>query len=822
MPDIIDRFTAHLRNVLTRALCLVVETQAGQIQPEHLLWGVATEEGSVGAEILRKGKIDADRLRALLGVPEAPLSVDRIPQQTLPPLSEPAKRVIEKAVLTATAYEHAYVGTEHLIAGLLQVSNATIATFLKDTNANVDEVRRQLQIIMQGTQQFSDVRIMTQEGALTPWTPEPGDASRNKEEDDGGPLATLEYFATELTDEEEELDPVIGREEEIQRIMEILSRRTKNNPLLIGEPGVGKTAIVEGLARKILEHDVPPALLNKRVFALDVGALVAGTMYRGEFEGRMKQIIDEVRDNPDVILFIDEAHMLIGAGSASGSMDAANMLKPALARGWIHCIAATTPAEYKKHFEQDGALERRFQPVTVAEPSVEETVEILRGLAPSYERYHHVSLPDETLAFAATASERYLPSSRLPDKAIDLIDEAAAARTVADRSPEHIALKKLVEQLDMVRGQKKTAIVEERYLDASLHQVQETRVERELAHAEQSKEQRFLGIITEEDIARVIERKTGLRLSVQAHDRTELARMERTLKSAIVGQPEVIRTVADHIRRARVGIRRERRPLASFLFVGPSGSGKTELARQIAQAVFHSKHGLIRLDMSEFVERYSLSKLIGSPPGYVGYRDEALLTDRVKKQPHAVVLFDEIEKAHPDIHNILLQILEEGELTDATGRTVSFRQCIVILTSNAATNQFTNGGLGFAARDMTDADVRRRLEEWLRPELLNRLDRICLFHPLSTKQLESVADRELKHLKAELKRDHRVLEWDPAILAHLASQSAASSMGARHIRQQINELIGTLIADQLLKTPTSSAFRLIVHNGHIDLDPETR
>ncbi|MEK7108285.1 MAG: ATP-dependent Clp protease ATP-binding subunit, partial [Patescibacteria group bacterium] len=710
MHDIIDRFTSHLRNVLTRALCLVVETKATQIEPEHLLWGIATEEGSVGAEILHKGKIDTERLRVLLGAPEHLSAEVRTSQEALPPLSEPSKRVIEKAVLTATVYEHPYVGTEHLIAGLMQVSNKTIATFLKDTNANVEEVRRQLQVILRGTQQFSDVRVTTGDAPLAPWTPEQTEQAGDEPD---SPLATLEYFADELTMDINELDPVVGREEEIERIMEVLSRRTKNNPMLIGEPGVGKTAIVEGLARKILEHDVPPTLLNKRIFALDLGALVAGTMYRGEFEGRMKQIIDEVRDNPDVILFIDEAHMMMGAGSASGSMDAANLLKPALARGWIRCIGATTPAEYKKHFEQDGALERRFQPVAVREPSVEETIEILRGLAPTYERHHCVALPDETLIFAARASERYLPANQLPDKAIDLIDEAAAARTVADRSPAHVALKHLTAGLEDIRTKKKVAIDEERYLDASLHHVQESRMEQELFQAQHTQEQRFLGVITVEDIARVIERRTGTRLSLDAHDRTELLQIERALKRVIVGQSDVVRTVATHMRRARMGIRAQNRPLASFLFVGPSGSGKTELAKALADALYQNKRHLIRLDMSEFVERYSLSKLIGSPAGYVGYRDEALLTDRVKKQPHSVVLFDEIEKAHPDIHNLLLQILEEGELCDATGRSISFRHTVVILTSNASANHFANGGIGFGDQAIDAMDVRKRLEDTL-------------------------------------------------------------------------------------------------------------
>lgn len=818
--DIVDKFTSHLRNVLTRALLLTIETNKDAIAPEHLLWSVATEKGCVGAEILRKADLDAQALSVFLGAPNGISATKRLPSDVLPQLSEPSKRVIEKAVLTATLYEHHHVGTEHLIAGMLQVGSTELAAYLRTSSVNMEELRTQLTKILRGTQQFPHIHIQGAESSLLK---EDTDGHGEHTHEEAGESSALEFFATELTAEVSQLDPVIGRTDEIQRLMEILSRRTKNNPVLVGEPGVGKTAIVEGLARNIVLGDVPPALLNKRIFALDLGSLIAGTVYRGEFEGRLKQIIEEVRENPEIILFIDELHMIVGAGSASGSLDAANLLKPALARGWIRCIGATTPAEYKKHIEQDGALERRFQQITVDEPSPAEALHILRGLSPIYETHHQVSITDEALVYAVEASARYLPGLQLPDKAIDLIDEAAASLTVADRSPKVKAWKRLEKDLQSTRTQKRAAILEERFLDASIHKVREEQLTDAVSTAETETKNRHLGVVDVTVVARVLERKTGMSLQgLLPQDRTHLKTMERKLKRIIFGQADVIAAVTKHVRRAKAGLHTYERPLASFLFVGPSGTGKSELAKQLAQLVFARKNSLIRIDMSEFVERHSLSKLIGSPAGYVGYRDEAMLTDKVKKQPHSVVLFDEIEKAHPDVHNLLLQILENGELTDATGRVISFKHAIVILTSNLGATQFLNGQMGFNGAPISEQDVRALLQQHLRPELINRIDCIGVFRPLQEKHLLLVAERELRLLQTHMERDARSLIWSTEVKEHLVRLNAADVAGARQIRQRVSDLIATRIADELLIEPNINDVSLTINNGQIDLQIKTR
>jgi len=639
-------------------------------------------------------------------------------------------------------------------------------------------------------------------------------------------LPALEYFATELTVDEAvaDLDPVIGRSQEILRIMEILSRRTKNNPILVGDPGVGKTAIIEGLARNIVEGNVPAALLNKRIFALDLSSLIAGTMYRGEFEGRLKQIVDEAREHPEVILFIDEIHMIIGAGATSGSMDAANMLKPALARGWIRCIGATTPMEYKKHIESDGALERRFQTVGVKEPSVEDTIEILRGVRRNYEKFHSVKISDDAIVFAAEASEKYIHTNQLPDKAIDLIDEAAAALRVKKISPSDVSWRSLHKDLKDIRKQKREAIVEERFMDASLHKEEENRILDELEAAENRNSRRRLGTVGVKDVTAVLERVAGIKAGgLGFSERRHLIGLSKALKQHIFGQDDVIDKVSLHVRRAKMGISSHKRPLASFLFVGPSGTGKTEFASQLASYVFQDDNALIRLDMSEFVEGFSVSKLVGSPAGYVGYKDTALLTDAVKNKPNCVVLFDEIEKAHKDVHNLMLQILEHGELKDATGRSISFRNAIIVMTSNIGAHKFTDESLGFNKADASvDEDVRKILRQELRPEMLNRLDEIAVFKPLSRKDLLSVAERELLILKNHLLSKDLALEWSPDIRNRLVDSSDVKIAGARHIRRSVNEHIAGLIADTLLVKPKARELFASVDGDKIDLKVKTR
>lgn len=827
MPkDIVEKFTSHLKNVLTRALCLVAETGADTISTEHLLWSVSTEEGSVGAEILRKSNIKPEILREFIGAPESLDFSSTLPTDALPRLSEQAKRVIEKAVLTATIYEHHYVGTEHLIAGILQVSNRHLASFFQTASVNVDDIRHQLSVIMKGTQSFPELESATNTDkslSIPDADIQIGDLTDDINQSD---LPALDYFAVELTtpDAIVDLDPVIGRDDEIERLMEILMRRTKNNPVLIGEPGVGKTAIVEGLARNIVEGNVPPALMNKRIFALDLGSLIAGTVYRGEFEGRMKQIIDEVRDEPDIVLFVDELHMIMGAGSASGSLDAANMLKPALARGWIRCIGATTPTEFKKHIESDGALERRFQSITVDEPSVEDTVEILRGLAPRYEEFHRVKISDEALVYAAEASDRYIHDNALPDKAIDLLDEAAASMRVQETSESEEPWRKWTRELRALRQDKRSAVVEERFLDASMHKEKEESLEEKIRTSQENSMSVCLGTIGVSHIARIVERRTGTRASsLLDGDRERLSNLHNMLNAEIFGQAHVIDTVSAAIRRAKTGVRSYDKPLSSFMFVGPSGTGKSELARQIALQVFENKQSLIRLDMSEYVEGYSISKLVGSPAGYVGYRDQARLTDTIKQKPHSVVLFDEIEKAHPDVLNLLLQILEHGELTDATGRNVSFKNAIIVLTSNVGAEKFESGAMGFSEDpNISHKDVVHSLKDQFRPELLNRLEHICVFNPLEAEHLKAIASRELNLLADLLKHESVEFSWSDRILKHLIEPTDVRKSGARGIKQRVQNLIADRVADHILKSPEDKELHATINKSQIDLRAKTR
>jgi ATP-dependent Clp protease ATP-binding subunit ClpC len=808
---------------LTRSLVLVAETGADTITPEHLLWGVATEQGSVGSEILRKSNISPDGLREHIGVPLGIPDSDVIAADALPRLSEQSKRVIEKAVLTATVYEHRYIGTEHLIAGILQVSNKPLAAFFKNSNVNIDEIRHQLNIIMKGTQAFPKINQDRVEEKRSISLTDADLGGHDLDED----LAhtdqpTLEYFGVELTTPSaiKDIDPVIGRDKEIQRVIEILTRRTKNNPILVGDPGVGKTAIIEGLARRIVEGNVPASLMHKRVFALDLGGLIAGTVYRGEFEGRMKQIIDEVREQPDIILFIDEVHMIMGAGSASGSLDAANMLKPALARGWIRCIGATTPPEYKKHIESDGALERRFQNVSVNEPSLEDTKEILRGLTSRYEEYHHVTIPEEVIDYAVNAANRHIHDNALPDKAIDLIDEASAMVRVNNMTEGDSSWQGLIKDLRALREEKRSAVVEERFLDASMHKQQESQLQEKIQVSREKADKAHFGILTIADIAKVLERQTGVRVNtLLTEERKALENLSETIQSELFGQDDVVSKVSSAVRRARLGIQQHDRPQATFMFVGPSGTGKSELARLIAKHVFYDEKALIRLDMSEYAEGYSVSKLVGSPAGYVGYRDTARLTDSVKQRPHSVVLFDEIEKAHSDVHHLLLQILEHGELSDATGRNISFKNAIIVLTSNVGAEKFENGTIGFNETDSIDrSEIMRALKDQFRPELLNRLDNLHVFQPLDASTLKLVAEKELSLLQKHLKNQDISLNWQAAVIGHLVKGITETSINARTVKKHIGTLVADLIANHLLQNPDENIIKLSINKDLLALE----
>ncbi|MFP5503038.1 MAG: ATP-dependent Clp protease ATP-binding subunit [Candidatus Sericytochromatia bacterium] len=703
------------------------------------------------------------------------------------PFTPRAKRVLELAWDEARQLGHNYIGTEHLLLGLIREGEGVAVRVLENLGVDLSRVR-------------SNVIRMLGENATTSTTGQ----HRSK-------TPTLDEFGSNLTQmaEEHRLDPVVGREKEIERVIQILGRRTKNNPVLIGEPGVGKTAIAEGLALKITAGEVPDILADKRVVTLDIGSPVAGTKYRGEFEERLKKIMEEIRGAGNIILVIDELHTLIGAGAAEGAVDAANILKPALARGELQCIGATTLDEYRKHIERDAALERRFQPVTVNEPSVDETIEILKGLRERYETHHRLQITDDALVAAAKLGDRYISDRFLPDKAIDLMDEAAS-RVRLRTSSLPPAAKDLEKELRGFTKEKEAAIRAQDFEKASQLRDQEQAIRdriREIAAEWRTERgQAQSPVVDEEEIAHIVASWTGIPVKKMTEGETEqLLHMEDELHKRVIGQKDAIHAISRAIRRARVGLKNPKRPIGSFIFSGPTGVGKTELAKALAHQVFGAEENLIRIDMSEYMEKHAVSKMIGSPPGNVGYSEGGQLTEAVRRKPYSVVLFDEIEKAHPDAFNILLQILEDGRLTDAKGRVVDFKNTIVILTSNIGARAIEKGqSLGFQTggednkyRKMKDV-VMDELKNNFRPEFINRIDEIIVFHPLSKDEIAEIVDVMLKEVRTRLKEQEYGLELTAEVEAMLAEEGYNPSYGARPLRRAIQRLIEDPLAEEIL------------------------
>jgi len=676
------------------------------------------------------------------------------------PFTPRAKRVLELSLEEARQLGHNYIGTEHLLLGLIREGEGVAARVLENLSLDLSKVRTQV------------IRLLGDTAEVT------AGAGANK-----GKTPTLEEFGTNLTQKaaEGKLDPVIGRQKEIERVIQILGRRTKNNPILIGEPGVGKTAIAEGLAQRINTRDVPDILEDKKVVTLDIGLLVAGTKYRGEFEERLKKIIDEVRVANNIILVIDEVHTLIGAGAAEGAIDAANILKPALARGEMQCIGATTLEEYRKHIEKDPALERRFQPVIVGEPSVEETIEILYGLRDRYEKHHKLVISDEALSAAAKFADQYIADRFLPDKAIDLIDEAGSrVRLLQSQLPP--AARELDKELREILKEKDEAVRNQDFEGAGQLRDREMEIKAQISAIAQSKKvddepSKEVSVVTEDDIAQIVAAWTGIPVNKMTRSESEkLLQMEETLHGRIIGQDEAVVAVSKAIRRARVGLKNPNRPIASFIFSGPTGVGKTELTKALASYFFGSEEAMVRLDMSEYMERHTVSKLIGSPPGYVGYNEGGQLTESVRRRPYTVVLFDEIEKGHPDVFNLLLQILEDGRLTDSKGRVVDFKNTLLILTSNVGSKVIEKGGggLGFdLSDDQSDSQygrikslVNEELKQYFRPEFLNRLDEIIVFRQLNKDEVGEIAEIMLKEVFTRISEKGIQLEVTPRFKTH--------------------------------------------------------
>jgi ATP-dependent Clp protease ATP-binding subunit ClpC len=786
-----ERFTQRARHVLALAHQEAEQARVGYIGTEHLLLGLLQEDGGVAGQVLRELGLETDRVREMV----QRVSGEGQYESSKIELAPDTQQVLEFSIDEARKMGHHYIGTEHLLLGLVRSEGAAMEV-LKKLGVTPDQVRRQTRRVLQES---------TGSGtSAVPETAKPGGKPEPKT-----PL--VDQLATDLTTlaEEGKLDPVIGRQTEIERVIQILARRTKNNPALIGEPGVGKTAIVEGLAQRITDGDVPAPLLGKRVLKLDVGSLVAGTMYRGQFEERLKRVIDELKSTKS-ILFIDEFHMLVGAGSAGSAVDAANILKPALSRGELQCIGATTLDEYRKHIESDAALERRFQPIVVDEPTVEETIEILKGIRKMYEDHHHLVISDEALEAAAQLSARYVSDRFLPDKAIDLIDESAS-RVRMYKSGATVSAKEIYKQLKTVRSNRTLAQEEGKPEEVQTWETQEADLNEQLKKMKSSWERAKSPVVSGEDIAEVVAMWTGVPVTQIAEAESKrLLKMEEELQKVIIGQKEAIQSIAKAVRRARAGLKDPKRPIGSFMFLGPTGVGKTELTKALARFMFGSEEALIQLDMSEFMERHTASRLVGAPPGYIGYEDAGQLTEALRRRPYSIVVFDEVEKAHPELHNMLLQIMEEGHLADAKGRTVDFRNAIIVMTTNVGAEEIRKQtSLGFQLkRDekveeaQSYEEMRKKLTESLkkvfRPEFINRLDSVIVFRALNKEDIRQIVSLELNKVTERL-ADHDVkLTATEAALDLLAESGFDAEMGARPLRRVIQQKVEDPLSDSLL------------------------
>ena len=791
-----ERFTEKAKKVLTLAQDEAEKSHHSYIGTEHLLLGLLREGDGLAAKVLANLGVEIDKVRSTI---ESVLGRnERVIVQQIIPTSR-VKKVIEIAFEEAKRMNNTYVGTEHLLLGLLIEGEGIAAHVLEDLGASLEKVRQEMEGILREQGLEDDPRTEHKRTTKTP---------------------LLDQFCRDLTElaEKDQLDPVIGREVEIERVVQILSRRTKNNPALIGEPGVGKTAIAEGLAQAIVHQEIPESLAHKRVLTLDMGALVAGTKYRGEFEERLKKILDEIRSSKEVVLFIDELHTLVGAGAAEGAIDAANILKPALARGEIQCIGATTLNEYRKYIEKDAALERRFQPVYVDEPKLEETVEILTGVRPLYEKHHRVTITNDALQAAAELSGRYVSDRSWPDKAIDLIDEASARvrMKLTTTPPELRARQRHIRSLQARRDQsiEKHDLDDAGRIDQELKQLRADYARDEAAWRDDLGQ--TVATVTDENIADIVSSWTGVPVSrlVEAETKRLLA-MEAEIHKRLIGQEEAVKVVCQAVRRARAGLKDPRRPIGSFIFLGPTGVGKTELARSLANFLFDSEDALIRLDMSEFAERHSTARLVGSPPGYVGYDEGGQLTEAVRRRPYSVVLFDEIEKAHPDFFNMLLQILEDGRLTDAKGKVVNFANTIIIMTSNLGIQGVgANVSMGFqpstpgpAGEDPAHVKMRERITDELkrafRPEFLNRVDSVVVFHRLTTEECRRIVDLMLVRVREHLQRQGLSLLVTEEAKAAMVEQGFDKVYGARPLRRVIQTEIEDPLSEELLRTEFS-------------------
>ena len=787
------KFTTKAQKVLEIANDIAIELGHNYIGTEHLLYGLSEEGTGIASKILENQDVTSDNIISaiedLIGKENNKLN------QTIG-FTPRTKRVIENAFLEAKKLGSDYIGTEHLLMGILHETDSIAIRILLDLDVDLQKIYNEM------------VKILNEEVDEL----DQNKSKKNRGKGSFNSTTTLNQFGLDLTKQAEEgkLDPIVGRKEEMQRVIQILSRRTKNNPCLIGEPGVGKTAVVEGLAEKIVSGDVPEMLKNKRVVSIDISSMVAGAKYRGDFEERIKKSLNEVKKAGDVILFIDEIHTIVGAGSAEGAIDAANILKPLLARGEIQLIGATTLNEYRKYIEKDAALERRFSPVNVSEPNSEDTIEILKGIRDKYEAHHNVKITDEAIETAVNLSVRYINDRFLPDKAIDLIDEAASKiRLKTFSQPDKF--KKIDETIKNLEKEKEEAIRIQDFEKAAtlrdnIHDEKE-RLEKE-KEKWRDKNTRSVITLTKEDIAEVIGNWTGIPVSKLTQDENKkLKNLENMLHERVIGQNEAVNAVAKAIRRGRVGLKDPKRPIGSFMFLGPTGVGKTELSKALAENLFGDENSMIRVDMSEYMEAHSVSKLIGSPPGYVGFDEGGQLTEKIRRKPYSVILFDEIEKAHPDVMNMLLQILEDGRLTDAQGRTVNFKNTVIIMTSNVGARMITDRkSLGFSAAneeykedyESIKKEVMQELKKQFRPEFINRIDEIIVFHRLNNEEIKQIIDIMLKQVIERLKNQDINIKIDNSVKELISKKGIDINYGARPLRRSIQTIIEDKLAEEIL------------------------
>jgi len=790
-------FTSRSKKAIEIANDVAIELGHNYIGTEHILYGLAKEGNGVASKVIENQKVTPeniiDKIVELIGK-------EAVIDGTLG-FTPRSKRVIENAFIEARKLGYNYIGTEHILIGILREGDCIAARILLELNVNIPKLYNEIiKVINEGEELSSS---------------DNNSKNNNRKKGSYNSTQTLNQFGTDLTKKAEEgkLDPIVGRKEEIERVIQILSRRTKNNPCLIGEPGVGKTAVVEGLAQKIVVGDVPEILKDKRVVTMDISGMVAGAKYRGDFEERIKKALEEVKKAGDIILFIDEMHTIVGAGAAEGAIDAANILKPLLARGEIQLVGATTLNEYRKYIEKDTALERRFSPVNVKEPSNEDTIKILKGIRDKYEAHHGVKITDEAIESAVKMSVRYINDRFLPDKAIDLIDEAASrAKLKTYTEPENI--KKLEEEIEETMKNKEEAVRSQKFEKAASLRDKEKELKDKYEKEQKkwkNKNTKSITNITEENIAEVIASWTGIPAKKITEDENKrLKNLEKALHERVIGQNEAVEAVSKAIRRGRVGLKDPKRPIGSFLFLGPTGVGKTELSKALAESLFGDENAMIRIDMSEYMEPHSISKLIGSPPGYVGFDEGGQLTEKIRRKPYSVILFDEIEKAHPDVMNMLLQILEDGRLTDSQGRTVNFKDTVIIMTSNIGARLITDKKmLGFSNRESnnekenkeyeeTKKEVMDALKKELRPEFINRIDEIIVFHKLTNDEISQIIDIMLKEVTNRLKEQKIEIELEPEVKELIASKGIDKAFGARPLRRTIQSLLEDRLAEEIL------------------------